>query len=63
LMVMPFPRTLTRVLAVPRSMPMSNEKNPNNQFRGLKANLGSLSLGVVMQYLVIFKGQIAMPTP
>src|SRR3970040_2010603 len=30
------------VLAVPRSMPISREKNPNNQLRGLNANSGSL---------------------
>ena len=35
LITMPRPRTLTRVLAVPRSMPMSREKRPSNQFSGV----------------------------
>jgi hypothetical protein len=37
LMTIPFPRTCTRVFAVPRSMPMSSEKSPRSQFKGLKA--------------------------
>ena len=37
LMTIPLPRTLTSVLAVPRSIPMSSEKNPNSQLRGLNA--------------------------
>ena len=35
LITMPRPRTLTRVLAVPRSMPMSNENRPRSQLSGL----------------------------
>jgi hypothetical protein len=50
LIIIPLPRTLTRVLAVPRSMPMSSEKNPNSQLRGLIANL--ISLLVIMKAFV-----------
>ena len=42
LMTIPLPRTLTRVLEVPKSMPMSSEKNPSSQLRGLKAKVGLL---------------------
>ena len=35
LITIPFPRTLTRVLAVPKSIPISSEKNPNSQLSGL----------------------------
>jgi len=38
----PFPRTFTSVFAVPRSMPISREKSPSNQFNGLNANRYSL---------------------
>src|SRR4030043_673237 len=41
LITMPLPRTFTRVLAVPRSMPISNEKKPKSQLRGLNANFCS----------------------
>ena len=41
LMTIPFPRTLTRVFAVPRSIPISREKSPNSQLKGLKAKLFS----------------------
>src|SRR5690554_6452377 len=34
-MTMPLPRTLTNVFAVPRSMPISSEKRPRSQSRGL----------------------------
>jgi hypothetical protein len=36
---MPFPRTLTNVFAVPKSMPISREKSPNSQLKGLNAKL------------------------
>jgi len=36
------PRTFTRVLAVPRSMPISREKSPRSQFSGLKPNARAL---------------------
>src|SRR5690242_11638799 len=36
---MPLPRTSTRVLAVPRSMPMSRESMPNRLSKGL--NIGN----------------------
>jgi hypothetical protein len=39
LMTIPFPFTLTSVLAVPRSIPISSENKPNSQFIGLKAKL------------------------
>ena len=38
LITIPFPLTWTIVLAVPRSMPMSKEKKPSSQLRGLDAN-------------------------
>ncbi len=34
---MPFPRTCTRVFAVPKSIPISNEKYPNSQSKGENA--------------------------
>ncbi len=40
-MTIPFPRTLTRVFAVPKSIPISRENNPSNQFRGFIAKLFS----------------------
>jgi len=43
-MVIPFPRTLTNVFAVPKSMPMSSEKKPSSQSKGLNANLGSSAI-------------------
>jgi hypothetical protein len=45
LMTMPLPRTRTKVLAVPRSIPMSSENRPRSQFSGLKAN-GEVLLGL-----------------
>src|SRR3989304_4479688 len=45
LITIPFPLTLTRVLAVPRSMPMSREKKPSSQLnilRGLNPKFCSL---------------------
>jgi hypothetical protein len=38
LMTIPFPRTWTRVFAVPRSMPMSSENRPSNHLKGFNAN-------------------------
>jgi len=39
LITIPLPRTLTKVLAVPRSIPISKEKSPNNQLSGRNAKL------------------------
>ena len=36
-MTMPLPRTITSVLAVPRSIPISSEKRPSSQLSGLIA--------------------------
>ncbi len=38
LITMPLPRTFTSVFAVPRSIPISSEKKPINQLKGLAAN-------------------------
>jgi hypothetical protein len=43
LMTMPLFRTLTNVLAVPRSMPMSCEKMPRIKFNGLNTRFPSLA--------------------
>jgi len=40
-MTMPRPLTITRVLAVPRSMATSWENMPNRALSGLKGNLSS----------------------
>jgi hypothetical protein len=42
LITMPFPRINIRVLAVPKSMPISRENNPKNQLSGENANLNLL---------------------
>jgi hypothetical protein len=39
LMTIPLPRMLIIVFAVPRSMPISRENNPQNQFNGENANV------------------------
>src|SRR5574340_1290690 len=44
LITIPFPRTLTSVFAVPKSIPMSKENNPISQLKGLNANMDSYSL-------------------
>jgi hypothetical protein len=41
LITMPFPRTLTSVFAVPRSIAMSSENRPKSQLIGLNAKAGS----------------------
>src|SRR5574340_1107009 len=44
LITIPFPRTLTSVFAVPKSIPMSKENNPISQLKGLNAKIFSYSL-------------------
>jgi hypothetical protein len=39
----PFPRILINVFAVPRSMPISRENNPHNQFSGENAKIKLLN--------------------
>src|SRR5436309_11675504 len=45
LMTMPLPRTSTRVLAVPRSMPMSRENMPMTLLKGLPMGISAPRTG------------------
>ena len=52
LMTMPLPRTFTKVLAVPRSTPMSSEKRPSSQSSGRNTLLFSYLCSKVKSQVV-----------
>jgi tRNA(Ile)-lysidine synthase len=61
-MTMPLLRTLTSVFAVPRSMPISSEKRPRNQFSGLTTRY-FLPLGIVCATGCAIPNRAEYPTP
>src|SRR3989304_9685012 len=64
LITIPFPLTLTRVLAVPRSMPMSREKKPSSQLNILSGlNAKFCSLGGYSSQTLYHVAQSTPPPP
>src|SRR5579875_530263 len=59
-MTIPFPLTITRVFAVPRSMPMSCEKSPNNADSGFRGNGVTLHLPVTRSLAIGVAGRKAV---